>query len=437
MKRRFIFTILSIALSCIPFFMQSTRNNDVFFILNIIIIIICCIAIFSYTKIPYSIYKIVHIFILFFFSIAPVVQYKSEVRFMGTLFSDKDYIMTSLFVLGVLFVFDLVYYFSFSIDSQKIPRERFFYGGYNVGRIKKIVLLMLSFLILAFFLYENNFDYLNLIYRNTEDDIEPTSQILGLVSNTFFRGILLSICAASLSIKGFTRSERIIFLSLFILTNFPTGLARLTVAALYIPVALYCFSVLRHQNIFSIVIVISLLVVFPFLNSFRYMGQEISFEFNFDQFKELHFDAFSMFMRVLSNDIVTYGRQLLGVFLFWIPRALWPSKPIGSGAYIARLTGERFTNVSMPFFAEGYINGGLVGVILFTVVLGYFVARIDAKHWKYNVLGYDSFLYFLCIGLTMFIMRGDLLSSFAYSCGFIAGYYFVKYLLTFSFFKHY
>lgn len=356
---------------------------------------------------------------------------------MGTLFSDRDYIMTSLFVLGVLFVFDLVYYFSFSIDSQKIPRERFFYGGYNVGRIKKIVLLILSFLILAFFLYENNFDYLNLIYRNTEDDIEPTSQILGLVSNTFFRGILLSICAASLSIKGFTRSERIIFLSLFVLTNFPTGLARLTVAALYIPVALYCFSVLRHQNIFSIVIVISLLVVFPFLNSFRYMGQEISFEFNFDQFKELHFDAFSMFMRVLSNDIVTYGRQLLGVFLFWIPRALWPSKPIGSGAYIARLTGERFTNVSMPFFAEGYINGGLVGVILFTVVLGYFVARIDAKHWKYNVLGYDSFLYFLCIGLTMFIMRGDLLSSFAYSCGFIAGYYFVKCLLTFSFFKHY
>lgn len=427
--QRLILTIVTIVLSCIPLLEDSDYNNNILTIINLIIITICSIAIFSHQKIPYSSYKIIHIFILFFFSIAPMIQYKSGTRFMGTSFTDSDYIITSLYILGSLVIYNFTYQLSFKLKSKQIPQESSNRESYNITFLKKCLLIILSGLIFCYFLYVNEFNILKFVYRNYDEDIQETSQIVSLIANTCFRGMSMAICAVSLSIKGFNKLEKILLSALFLLTNFPTGLARLTVAALYIPLILYLFPILRKKNIFSVLIIVSLLVIFPLLNSFRNASDGISLGLNFDQFKELHFDAYSMFMRVLSDDVVTYGHQLLGVLLFWVPRSIWPSKPIGSGAYVATLNGEDFTNVSMPYFAEGYINFGLIGAILFTIFLGYISSKVDAKYWISNKISFDSFVYYLILGLTMFIMRGDLLSSFAFTCGFVFGYYFIKKIL--------
>ena len=431
--QRFILTIVTIALSCIPLLEDSDFNNDFLTTINFIIIVVCSIAIFSHQNIPYSSYKIIHIFILFFFSIAPTIQYKSGIRFMGTSFTDSDYVITSLYILGILVTYNFIYHLSFKLTAKQIPPESSNRESYNITFSKKSLLIILSGLIFGYFLYVNEFNILRFVYRTYDADIQETSQIASLIANTCFRGISMAICAASLSIKGFNKPEKFLLSALFLLTNFPTSLARLTVAALYIPVILYLFPILRRKNLFSVLIIASLLVIFPLLNSFRYAGENISLGFNFDQFKELHFDAYSMFMRVLSDDIITYGHQLLGVLFFWVPRSFWPSKPIGSGAYVASLNGEEFTNVSMPYFAEGYINFGLIGVIAFTILLGYISSKVDAKYWMSNKLSFNSFIYYILLGLTMFIMRGDLLSSFAYTCGFVSGYYFIKKILSISF----
>lgn len=210
---------------------------------------------------------------------------------------------------------------------------------------------------------------------------------------------------------------------------------RNSVAAMYIPVLLWSFPIFRKRQVFVFIISIALLVIFPFLNKFRHVDninsfEKISFELDFSQFLDMNFDSYSMFMRVLKTDIVTNGNQLLGVIFFWVPRSLWPGKAIGSGAYIAHETHLSFTNLSMPYMGEGYLNFGILGIIIFSVVLAYIFAILDSNYWKYNnENNFSSLKYYLILGLVMFIMRGDLLSSFAYTIGYIMSFYLAKKLL--------
>jgi hypothetical protein len=88
-------------------------------------------------------------------------------------------------------------------------------------------------------------------------------------------------------------------------------------------------------------------------------------------FNQGHFDSYQMFMRVISDDIITYGKQLLTTVLFFVPRALWPGKSVGSGHFVSGLSRLSFSNISMNFFGEGYINFGYFGIMLFILLIAY------------------------------------------------------------------
>ncbi len=72
-------------------------------------------------------------------------------------------------------------------------------------------------------------------------------------------------------------------------------------------------------------------------------------------------------------------RQLFGSLLFWVPRALWPGKPIDTGILLAEYRGYKYGNLSAPLWAEAMINGGVVGLVIAFAVLGYVVFRMDSK----------------------------------------------------------
>ena len=153
-------------------------------------------------------------------------------------------------------------------------------------------------------------------------------------------------------------------------------------------------------------------------------------------FLESHFDAYSNFVHILANDITTSGYQLLGSLLFWVPRSIWPSKPIGSGAFLSEEIKLNWTNISCCYFAEGYINFGFFGILIFTFFLAWYCASFDKAYWKINKEKNKNYcffelIYLLLLGLTFFIMRGDLMSSFAFTLGFIFSVLFVYYMLLF------
>ena len=167
-------------------------------------------------------------------------------------------------------------------------------------------------------------------------------------------------------------------------------------------------------------------LIFPFLDNFRYYTGEMSFNISFDYLNTMNMDASQIFMAVISIGIITWGQQLLGTLFFFVPRSIWLSKPVGSGHFLITQMKGDFANVSMPYFAEGYINFGLIGIIIFTMMLAYLTGRLDGKFWtpSKKKCPQDGYYLILC-GAIMFIMRGDLMSSGAYTLGTLLSYWLV------------
>ncbi|MDD6880997.1 MAG: hypothetical protein PUE18_05430, partial [Firmicutes bacterium] len=102
-----------------------------------------------------------------------------------------------------------------------------------------------------------------------------------------------------------------------------------------------------------------------------------------------------------------------------------------------------FSNISCCYLAEGYINAGFIGLLLFVLSLAFISAVIDHLYWdvyKTSNKGFFGIIYFMLLGLFFFMMRGDLLSSFAYTVGFVFSalsvyslfYILRKYVIKFS-----
>ena len=85
----------------------------------------------------------------------------------------------------------------------------------------------------------------------------------------------------------------------------------------------------------------------------------------------MNFDASQEFMIAMKWQTITWGYQLLGALFFFVPRAIWATKPIGSGAMLASHQPRAFTNIAMPYWGEGYMNFGILGVVIFTIILAY------------------------------------------------------------------
>lgn len=124
---------------------------------------------------------------------------------------------------------------------------------------------------------------------------------------------------------------------------------------------------------------------------------------------------------------ITYGLQLVGAFLFFVPRALWPSKPVGTGCMMFTDLGYSFTNVSAPLPMEGLLNFGYPGVILFALIFGWLFHRLDDHYWRQRETSPQqntllSVLYPFMLSPVFFLCRGDMLNSFSFIIGFTAVY---------------
>lgn len=121
----------------------------------------------------------------------------------------------------------------------------------------------------------------------------------------------------------------------------------------------------------------------------------------------------------------TWGGQLLGATLFWVPRAIWPTKPIGTGAMVTRDLGFDFTNLAPPITAEALINFGLPGTFLLGALFGLVLSRTDAIYWSptrptgsegRRVI--DVIYPFLLVCITFFT-RGDLLAAVTFTVSYV------------------
>lgn len=217
--------------------------------------------------------------------------------------------------------------------------------------------------------------------------------------------------------------------------NFPSVSSRFYVFAIYLGL----LAVLRPptSDRWRSAYLIFLLVLVSFVpHELLAVGTLQSFSLA-SYFYSGNFDTYENFLHgiefVRDNGIV-WGKQLLGPLFFWVPRAFWSDKPVGTGAFVAStyLT-QRFqvwySNLSAPLIEEGYINFSMLGIVVFGLIAGMLTAFADLKYREHlqswpratapQVLpkGFTTYrvLYPVAVGLFLFVLRGDLLSSTAYT----------------------
>jgi hypothetical protein len=78
---------------------------------------------------------------------------------------------------------------------------------------------------------------------------------------------------------------------------------------------------------------------------------------------------------------VQWGHQLLGSLLFFVPSGVWSGKPLATGIFLANYLTVNysmwFTNLSAPLIAEGYLDFGFVGVILYAGAAAFAVTLLN------------------------------------------------------------
>jgi hypothetical protein len=122
----------------------------------------------------------------------------------------------------------------------------------------------------------------------------------------------------------------------------------------------------------------------------------------------------------------TWGRQILGGFLFWVPRVWWPDKPFGTGAMATSGLGFEFTNLAPPITAEALVDFGLGGVLVIGFLCGWLLARLDAIYWApgregvaktYRIIDATYPFWLVCV---VFYTRGDLFGAMTFGVSFTA-----------------
>lgn len=237
------------------------------------------------------------------------------------------------------------------------------------------------------------------------------------------------ICAITLTINykdNFTYPKIFLCASMWAIafyTNNPISSPRLMTGM----AAISFFLSISHINNWNIGrvyiwgITLLYVLVFPFLDAFRYSLDDQIY-INIDNFHSLllgnlvnngDYDSFQQILNTINyvNKLdIEWGRQLLGAAFFWIPRAIWINKPKESGELVAENAGYDFTFLSSPLWAEGYINFGIVGVILFLYIWGRIVGVLSIRYLHVK----SGALFIFCIVLIpyqFFLLRGSLLSA--------------------------
>lgn len=204
--------------------------------------------------------------------------------------------------------------------------------------------------------------------------------------------------------------------TMLVITN-PISGARIAfgTVALSVIAMLGGFTTPRRFRIGAVSVLIGMVLVFPYADAFRHIGQAGSWGKGSPVEAMTHgdFDAFGQ----ITNSVyyvdghgTTDGRQALGVALFWVPRSVWENKPPDTGILVAANRGYGFTNLSAPLWAELFVNGGWAALALGMGALGWTVRRLDRRRALSDSPGIAG-----CILPFFFLMvlRGSLLQATA------------------------
>jgi hypothetical protein len=433
------------------YFVTGIPENNLFFITNFLILITSFFGMFIFPLRLYSLFKVAFIFIFIFFGIVPLMNEVNNNIIWGGEFDILDKTKTNLIILfGMIF-------FIFGGCSKVNSFDRIVNSLPDIKRLN--IFFYILFCLVAFIiLYKWNFNINSLLFWSTRGeagyfhdvfDIARDGRLDFLIYSKVIRP--MPIVFLVIFFYFFKKNKKLhnynqklnnlillCFLTLLsIILVSPTGMARWQTATLYIPLLIIFTRIWEIPFMMQTSLLGGLFIVFPFLDKFRAFTtfENFDFKINYSWVKQSHFDSYQNFVRVVEVDFITYGHQLMGALLFFVPRSFWNEKPIGSGSTLAIKMDYIFGGISMPFIAEGYVNFGFIGSLLFMFFLGIVLGNLDRIAWKLKRANKDClflYYYYFLFGLIFFTMRGDLINGIAFISGMTASFWMLVLILGFT-----
>lgn len=385
------------------------------------------------------------IFTLIFFFIAPLIQ--SSVRYSPWEFSSaaNDHVIRSCF--------DVILWILFYITGNIVGKKLTVTSVCQKESISSGWLYMLTFIsLICGISIVVRYGFFNLFSRAdmvVGEDAVQMSRATALLWTKISRATI--VCTETMliltAIKKEIKVTKLLYVNTLtlLLTCFPLALARNEAAVIYLGLFVIFFyrdlDKFRRKPWYILCFLGATIAAFPVLDIFRsisfYNEDLTSAIYNIStnlqhEYLTVNYDAFSMIESARSYikavDI-TYGYQLLGAVFFFVPRTIWASKPVGSGTMIADFRGQRFTNISCPLIGEGYVNFGILGMVLFAFVFGVLSTVIDRKYWENTTdsqkISFVKIVYPFLLPYYFFMLRGDLMSSLAYTLSYVVTFWFL------------
>ncbi|WP_322152158.1 hypothetical protein [Paratractidigestivibacter sp.] len=379
---------------------------------------------------PFSLVQMHWIFYITMFVVAPFSQYIYGYSAWGFTLSSSDYFVTNaaLLLWGALFAI-----FSSGRATSAAYEQKIFFGRLpEISARAEVVAVV--FAVFATVVVVALVGFENLFTRDTfATDLDKT---FGLLFDKALRPLpvfAFVLILARCKQRGKLSLSLFLTLGLMLIACFPAAMARYNMACIYGAVLLLAFAPLfGKKGLFPVLFLLAFLVVFPAANAYRVetftlsmFGEAIIGAINNlpKGFCAVDYDAYSMVARTLSyvgQYGIAWGYQLLGALFFFVPRAFWATKPDGSGNLVCAAQGQTQLNISSPLPAEGIVNFGIVGLVMFALVAALICRRLDRWFTESDSV-LRLFYPFGCL-LLFFMMRGDLLSSLAFTVGYAVSF---------------
>lgn len=390
----------------------------------------------------YSLNKTFWYFNFFFFFIAPLLQYLTGYISWSYYISKELYLKTNFIILVCLILYSFCTYILFKGSKRKkINSDTFFLKNSLIVYSKRILRVLLLFSVLAAIFLVKKIGFSGLFIRGLNQIDFGDSAINSIVINTC-RAI--PVYSLIYSIYYYLKTNKgiayILFEALIVfIINYPTSVTRYWVGLVYIGIFLTLIGNKLSGRKFDLFLILVFAVLFPIFQIFKWYSISDIMMGKIDVMKRFmmaynspDFDAYSIFVRtvdLVSKRGVEYGNQVLGSLLFIVPRSIWSAKPYPTGQFIAIATNQSFTNISCPMYAEGYIDFGAVGSVLYTFFICLLLNTLDQIFWNdQDEITYVTYMYPFLFGILIFLLRGSLLPVVVYSFTFFVFGFIIKIL---------
>lgn len=417
--QKVLFFSLALIVFCVIFFNKGNIYDLEVFTLYFIISLISLYKIFiSNVNEQISLDKTFHLFYFFFFGISPALQFKHQVVFFEAEQLTRDiYKNVGIIILISQLLYNLFYnIFKFYLSEnfvflkKKIHKVDFSFNSYFI--------LSLSSFFAFLFLIDFNWDVIVKLPNSRWHKENTKMGLIGYSLLLIVRTIpMISMLHYLLNkLRKKKNKEIYVLFSLLLITVFPLSVPRATAIIFYLPILIILVPFLREKNIYLLSYFFGFLVLFPILDYFRN-----KVKLGLSLFLSPHLDAFHNFAQIYRENIITHGNQLVGSFLFFLPKSYWKdeNKIVGTGQMLAEKCNYNYTNISMPLLGEGYANFGYWGIALFILIIIVINSFFDSLFLKRSKsIGLKIFFFFF-LGFEFYLLRGDLYSSFKKMSSFI------------------